>query len=165
MFGAGRSSRYVRGWLGWDLVTSLPFDRILCFAAAGGQGYVRFVKLPRLIKARRPPPRPALRRLRGPRRPACGGSRDGGGPAAHLRSLRAASGPSAALRCSAGPATRASPGRSGTRRSLGRAPGSRTTSSFRGGSVGARVGAQRDSSRLLPSRPRGRSRAGAAHGP
>jgi hypothetical protein len=49
----------VQGWLIWDLVTSLPFDRILCFAEAGGQGYVRFIKILRLLKATPPPPHPA----------------------------------------------------------------------------------------------------------
>jgi hypothetical protein len=44
--------RYARGWLCVDVLTSLPFDRILCAASAGGLGYVRFIKILRLLKVR-----------------------------------------------------------------------------------------------------------------
>jgi hypothetical protein len=44
--------RYARGWLCVDVLTSLPLDRILCAASAGGLGYVRFIKILRLLKVR-----------------------------------------------------------------------------------------------------------------
>jgi hypothetical protein len=52
--GCGR--RYARGWLGIDLISSIPFDWLFLLSGGGGGGataYLRLLKAMRLLKLAR----------------------------------------------------------------------------------------------------------------